>query len=312
MEELALAYKEISGYYNSSEFAKDLAKDAKKLRETQKKLRAEKRKRAILICVAVISLIVCIVAISIIVSMFNNKTTMYDEAVELYESERYVEAKELFEKLGDYKNSKLYLISIENFINSGTFNGVLVREGNTISLGAYDKDSDEKTSWIVLKVDNETNKAFVISKDILYCSKFNGSEWINSDIRDWINSTFYNDHFTENERARIIKTLYAEYEDDDETKEPLYESMDYITLLSQLEYDKYMTFGSSVSSAEYSDALGTTNSLTGRGAWLMRTVLDTGNIMNITESGAKSIVGYQPDAECGIRPVMWIKLDEKK
>lgn len=313
MEEIAAAFDSIRGYYNASEFARDLKKDALKQRAAEEKMRKEKRKKVILISVGVLAAAVLIISITIIASMLNTKDEQYKKAVELYNNEKYAEAKEIFETLGDYENSKLYLTSINGVLGSMTFEGTVIREGSEITFGSLDQDGiegAEALKWFVIEVDKDSGRALLISKDIIGYASYDGEDWKNSGIRSWLNSDFYDAAFTSEERARVIRYLYSEYRGEDEN-DVIYEVADSISLLSRAEYEKYMTFGSAVSSALWSDKLKGEFELSGRGEWLMRTVLDNGNVMNVTSSGAKNNNGISVEENCGIRPIMWVELDKK-
>lgn len=72
--------------------------------------------------------------------------------------------------------------------------------GDVIRFGNYD--------WIV--VDLETDKAFLLSKEILFQQIFHLSycdiTWEHCSLRKYLNTTFY-DSFDEVDKARIVKTL---------------------------------------------------------------------------------------------------------
>lgn len=313
MEEIAAAFDSIRGYYNASEFARDLKRDAAKQRAAEEKQRKEKRKKVVLISIGILAAVVLIVTITIITSMINTKEERYKEAVELYNSEKYAQAKEIFESLGNYENSKLYITAIDGFLNSKTFNGTIVKEGKELIFGSFDQDGEdgaEDMHWFVLHVDKEANRALLISKDIIGYAPYNGTDWKNSEIRAWLNGEFYETAFSSGERSKIIKNLYSEHKGEDEN-DVIYEVADSISLLSRAEYEKYMTFGSAVSSAVWSKKLQNEFEFNGRGEWLMRTVLDNGNVMNVISSGAKNNNGISTENNCGIRPIMWVALDQK-
>ncbi len=313
MEEIASAYEAIAGYYNASEFARDLKNDAVKQRAANEKMRKEKRRKGILIIVGVLAAAVLIASITIIASILNTKDERYREAVELYENERYDEAKQIFETLGDYEKSKLYLMAIEGFLNSVTFNGEVVREGDEITIGSYDQDGIEGTEelkWYILSLDADAGRALVISKDIIEYSSYGAAEWENSEIRQWLNAEFFETAFSPEERAKIIKNLYSEHRGENED-DIIYEVADNVSLLSLEEYEKYMGTGSAMGSAVWSEKLETEFSLSGRGVWLMRTVNEDGSIASVNSSGGISESGVSAEENCGVRPIMWITLDDK-
>ncbi len=68
-ENVARAYETISGYCNSSEYASDLMKSAKKQREADARYIAEKRKKGALIALSVVAVAVIAVVCVLISSM---------------------------------------------------------------------------------------------------------------------------------------------------------------------------------------------------------------------------------------------------
>lgn len=82
--------------------------------------------------------------------------------------------------------------------------------GDIIEFGSYEQDGDESNGaepiqWEVLKV--EDGRALVISKYVLDSHPFNKSfcevTWENCDLRAWLNEDFYNEAFTDDEKAQI-------------------------------------------------------------------------------------------------------------
>ncbi len=69
-EQIAMAYEAISGYHNSSEYASDLMKSAKKQRLADARYIAEKRKKGALIALAVLAVAVIAVICVAIASIF--------------------------------------------------------------------------------------------------------------------------------------------------------------------------------------------------------------------------------------------------
>ena len=107
-----------------------------------------------------------------------------------------------------------------------------VAVGDIIQFGGYD--------WRILDV--QGGKVLIISDKIFPDRKFDASssevkKWENSDIREYLNSSFYNDTFTTEEKARIVETkvINNDYGEND--------TMDKIFLLSVEEVVKY--FGDS-------------------------------------------------------------------
>lgn len=100
----------------------------------------------------------------------------------------------------------------DTFINLVSGN---VTEGGIVTFGSYEQDNDltngaEPIEWIVLKVDGE--KALMVSRYALDCQPFNTDggyvtwEWCS--LRYWLNDTFYNTAFDQDER-NTIQTTYV-------------------------------------------------------------------------------------------------------
>ena len=107
-----------------------------------------------------------------------------------------------------------------------------VAVGDIIQFGGYD--------WRILDV--QGGKVLIISDIIFPDRKFDASssevkKWENSDIREYLNSSFYNDTFTTEEKLRIVETkvINNDYGEND--------TIDKIFLLSVEEVVKY--FGDS-------------------------------------------------------------------
>lgn len=132
--------------------------------------------------------------------------------------------------------------------------------GDVIRMGYYEQDGDEATDdeifWDVL--DKKDDKLLVISHYILALRSFDDENvtWENSQLREWLNSEFYNEAFNDNEKNRIAVSIISNpssrafYESEDEEREasnlPFLENMqdteDNIFLLSWEEVLKYYDF----------------------------------------------------------------------
>ena len=104
-----------------------------------------------------------------------------------------------------------------------------------ITLGTYEQDNNldngtEPIEWIVLESDD--TKALVISKYILDCKPmvdgFGKATWETSDMRTWLNGDFYEQSFTDAEKARIIESFVPDFEVEvpEETEESATETDD--------------------------------------------------------------------------------------
>ena len=84
--------------------------------------------------------------------------------------------------------------------------------GDIIQFGNYEQDNNtangkEPIEWIVLERDG--NKLFLLSKYVLdkhcYAKKYK-VDWVDSDIRRWLNNDFFANAFDESEQMKIVDT----------------------------------------------------------------------------------------------------------
>lgn len=95
--------------------------------------------------------------------------------------------------------------------------------GDTILLGTYEQDNDlengeEPIAWVVYDK-NETGYLLMSALALDFMRYHNTEEevtWETCDIRAWLNGDFYQNHFTEEERAKILLTTV----DNSEEPEP--------------------------------------------------------------------------------------------
>ena len=85
----------------------------------------------------------------------------------------------------------------------------LVDQMETVKFGSYyqsNSHSKEPIDWLIL--DRQENKALLLSKYILSCVPYNNEKkdvtWEQSDLRVWLNNTFINTAFNNNEQSYIL------------------------------------------------------------------------------------------------------------
>ena len=112
-----------------------------------------------------------------------------------------------------------------------------------IVFGTYEQDNDvsdgaEPISWRILK--KEDDKALVISCDALDCQpyhqEFTDITWENCTLRAWLNDTFLNSAFTDDERSRIQTVTVTADPNPDYDTDPGNDTQDRIFVLSLKEY----------------------------------------------------------------------------
>jgi hypothetical protein len=87
-------------------------------------------------------------------------------------------------------------------IRDGKTNNLTHIVGDTIRLGSL---NGEPIEWTVIS--SSTNRVYLLSSKPICSmpySNSNNSTWADSDIRKWLNSTFINTYFTQEERAKIL------------------------------------------------------------------------------------------------------------
>ena len=82
-----------------------------------------------------------------------------------------------------------------------------IKVGDTITFAEYEGSG----KWVVLDIDEENDKALLITKDVVASRIFddNSNVWEDSDLRAWLNSDFIEETFDEKQKDMLI-----EYEGD--------------------------------------------------------------------------------------------------
>ncbi len=157
------------------------------------------------------------------------KELKYQKAVLLIEEKEYIEAYNTLNGISPYKDSSELMKSIYGKKENQILRSAEV--GSLVSFGTYEQDgapmSTDEINWIVLK--NNGDRLLLISKEVIDCVKYNDTDekvnWETCSLRKWLNANFYEEAFSEMEKAMISNvTLYPdtkEYYDnrDEYTKE---------------------------------------------------------------------------------------------
>ena len=114
------------------------------------------------------------------------------------------------------KPNSNYYSDDNNYSNDSNYSSIYnssdsLKPGEIIKFGKYEQDDNKRNGsedikWIVLDVQGD--KALIISKYILdYCRANIGKEiWENSLMREWLNQSFINTAFNDEEKAIISTT----------------------------------------------------------------------------------------------------------
>ena len=219
---------------------------------------------------------------------------------------------------------------------------------DTITFGHYEQDNDtsngpEAITWKVLDV--QDGKALVISEKILarvrhrYVEDGHGAvTWETSRVRQWLSEDFFDAAFSDEEKTAVYLTnVKSEPNPDYTDTDPGKDTQDYVFVLGLEQYDAYFaddgdlfdaiapyTEVARVGNPYAKDELVRTakyypmnNAVRGNadgsaGWWWLRTVgqdyAADGNFMMRVDAAGKAD-GVGSDADCGVRPAMWVDID---
>jgi len=187
--------------------------------------------------------------------------------------------------------------------------------GGIVQFGNY--------NWLVLDI--QDGKMLVLSDEVLAARAYNplhsaipGSEWENSDMRKYLNNSFYNGNFTEIEKKYIIEEKIENKNNQWHGTESGNDTFDKLFLLSLEEVVKY--FGDSgqlerkpqytVPITDEFDSLRIPNLDNGGSApWLTRSPgAHSSTVADIHSSGKINVNGIATTSGGGVRPAMWLKI----
>ena len=96
---------------------------------------------------------------------------------------------------------------------------ITLEKNQVITFGKYDQDNDlsngkEPIEWIVLTIDQDNEKALLLSKFGLEGKYYNQQKervkWEDSSLKDWLNNDFYNAAFNSQEKKHILSTDFSD------------------------------------------------------------------------------------------------------
>lgn len=169
----------------------------------------------------------------------------YDRAIKCMDSGDYESAYILLKDIS-YKDSKEKCAEIKT-----KYNRILMRKaavGDKITFGTYEQDNDtshgaEDIEWLVLAKEN--NKILVISDKALDYQRYNKTyekiTWEQCSLRKWLNDSFFNAAFSEEEQALIQNTTVSADKNPKYSTDPGNATTDKVFLLSINEAEKYFS-----------------------------------------------------------------------
>lgn len=184
--------------------------------------------------------------------------------------------------------------------------------GQVVVFGQYEQDNNtrngkEPVEWIVLKV--EGSRALLLSRYALDVQRFNSKwvkiSWKDCSLRQWMNGTFYNECFTETQRASVLRTtLQSNYVNSG------VQTQDYVFPLSKSECEQYLSPAMMYCTASrYAQAQQAATS-NGYCYWQLRDTSTRKNDNNRVEpDGTICEYGSNTNAAgVSVRPAIWVNI----
>ena len=128
-------FKKIGDYKDSREIIKEVNATIKKIEEREKKDKQKRKKIGIIVG----SLIAAVLIFIIILNSLIIPTSRYNEAVALYENEMYEEALDKFTRIYDFKDSREYIVEINNIIDYNYKEAIYINAEKLYDEGKYEQ-----------------------------------------------------------------------------------------------------------------------------------------------------------------------------
>ncbi len=194
-----------------------------------------------------------------------------------------------------------------------------VKRGDYVFFGNYDQGfaaGDEKIEWMV--VDKADGKALLISRYALASGCYDADmavrgreklNWQTSNIREWLNTDFYESAFSDEEKAMIVCGADG-VSDDNVFLLSESDAMQYFNgKIVNKEYDISDPVNCNARLVSYPCELASVpGSKKGSCNWLLRTYSENGKVMIINEYGA--IAPADPEDYMGILPAIYVEYSE--
>lgn len=230
--------------------AKEEAARLEALRKAEeKRITAAKRAKRLKKFAAIATPVLCVcIAFVIVLTTVIIPSIKYNSALNLYNTGMYDEAITAFKNLNGYKDSEKQL---ENCyigkLGEEKWNKIKnIKIGDSYIFGTYEQDNNisngkEAIEWTVLNKDGMS--LLLVSKQALDCKRYDTSyidvTWENCSLRKWMNNSFLNEAFSEEEKALIQSTTVSAYNNPSYNTDPGNDTTDKVFLLSINEAEKY-------------------------------------------------------------------------
>ena len=195
-----------------------------------------------------------------------------------------------------------------------------IQAGGTVTFGSFEQDNNyyngkEPITWKVLEI--RDGRALLLSQKLLEAMPYNYSQvsvtWEGSTIRSWLNNTFYNDAFSNEEKSMISQSWLSN------PNSPVYgtyggsNTFDNVFLLSMDELTYYFPYESlrKASPTAVSRAHGAYGTADVNCAWwwLRSPGQNTACATSVNSIGVLLNTGpLVNDSTGGIRPAIWVNL----
>ena len=328
-----------------AEDKKPVKKEKPKKEKKPKKERTadERRNSRILFIMGAIIIIMAGLVMGIVYKTVIQPNNLYNEALALTEAQQYDQAIEIFEKLGDYKDSA-------QMINDAYFKkatalyekddalgalGVLknlgsdeskarikeikdkiinnAKVGDTIIFGEYEQDGDrdngrEYIEWEVLDI--EDNKLLIISKYCLDVQKYNDTsettDWKSSSIRSWLNGRFAANAFDSEDPAKVVITNLISVSNEEVEEDQI--TNDRIFLLGSEDVEKYYPQESDRMCQAAASLQDSNLFIDGNGncSWWLRDGIAESDYSALIVDSSGMVMNSMYEISNAVRPVMWI------
>jgi hypothetical protein len=197
------------------------------------------------------------------------------------------EARELFAKLGDYKNSADFVKKCDHLLD--------FKVGNTVTYGSWE---GKPIQWNVIGEDGKMR--LLLSSDIVTHQAFHKERtniyWSTCSLRKWLNREFLNEAFPLKERMSIVGARRTNESNHVWSTQSGPDTVDKVFALSHQELEHYLPEPESRIASEW---------------WWMRTM---GHALLAAEcvytDGSEYHIGLNvADKRIGVRPAMWVLMN---
>ncbi len=268
---------------------------------------------------AVIPSLIAILALAVIIPTVVYPNIKYKNAQKFIDNHDYAAACSELYGIGNYKDSYK---KIEQLAKKDSSLSIYTADiGDTIIFGTYEQDAkvdngDEPLEWTVL--DKKGNKLLIISRycidKIPYHHTLTDVTWDKCSLREWLNSEFIENAFSDVEKEKIVKTRLTNNKNPNYiAPKPGKATTDKVFTLSYYEAKYYLNKEEliNVKATETVKSLQAyVNAESGNAWWWLRTP-GAANTSAMTNHFQKqfSAIGSQVNQEsCTVRPCMWIQL----